>query len=115
MRNSLQTDTYRVLNKSVAVILLLPWQNVTTTGQEWDLRTRLYNAYMKNVMAEILAAATNNDIPNLILSIRVLNDQLEIIQTETAISKKICWSVLQEFVQLQHKLIHAYIKRPGEQ
>lgn len=76
LRGSVQEDIFRVLNKSVSILLLVPWQNSTTAEQDWDFRTRLYNEYMKNLMEEFLSSANSTDVPKLLLSIRVLNDQL---------------------------------------
>jgi hypothetical protein len=69
---------------------------------------------MKNLMDEILSSANNSEVPKLLLSIRILNDQLDILQTECAVSKKICWTVFSEIVPYMHKLIPVYVKRAGK-
>jgi len=111
LRNSLETDTFRVLNKSVVSLLLLPWQS--TSDQQWERRTTLYNQFMKNVMGELIAATAESDTPPIVLWIHVLNDQLDILTTECGAPKKICWSVYKEIVPFMHKLIPVFLRQPG--
>jgi len=84
LQDSLQTDTFRVLNKIVASLLLLPWQNISE--QEWERRSSAYNQFMKNVVGEMMVSTA--EPPKLVAWIHVLNDQLDILTTECGNSKK---------------------------
>jgi hypothetical protein len=111
LKDSLESDTFRVLNKAVSSLLLLPWQSVSE--QQWDRRTAMYNQYMKHVTEDLNASLDYNQDERLIASIRVLNDQLDILTTECGAPKKICWSVYKELVSFMNHLIMVHLKKPG--
>ncbi|ODM99355.1 Exportin-6 [Orchesella cincta] len=105
---SLDTETFRVLHKVSAALILLPWQNVS--NQDWDVRSKLYMEFMKNMSNDLFESASRTTA--LAFWVHVLNDQLDMLMSECTNSKRICWNVYKELVPFMRNMATQHIKEP---
>lgn len=106
----MDSECYRLLNKAIASLLLLPWQSVS--NQEWDERNNLFSVYMSNLLSQLYQSVTRP--AQLVQYIRVLNDQLDLLKVESSFSKKMSWSILKDAVPFLQNLLSTYLGHPGK-
>ncbi|KAF4514168.1 UNVERIFIED_CONTAM: hypothetical protein B566_EDAN019328, partial [Ephemera danica] len=116
-----QAPDRRLVLRSLANILLLPWPGIADTAQQWPQRQALYQRLMEAITAELQGlmpgsgpsdSNLTNRVPRVVNCLRLLADQVENVSEEGPSTKRLLAGVLGSTLQHCIELFPTYVGIP---